>query len=443
MTQSRLWLFRIMAAAISVALVLVLCEMFLRVVYRDAGRTTLGGPGGRDFVYSYSDGKSLRGPLDTGPKVPGVQRLMVMGDSITWGQGVTDWRDTYPVRVLSALNASGPRYDMAVYANPGKEIDGHLSTIAKSIASVSPDIVVYQWYNNDVEISKDGRPRNHRAWRDWGMHDTLRAWSYLYFMLDFALDRSLPGTGRSYAHYLDQDFADGTPGWATFARTFHDWAAYATGYAARTIVMLYPMVPLDQVVELRHRMATLASGQLLSVAPGEMTHATGERATDGSAVSARAGNAAGRLATTPRRVFAHGDYTGSFQLRLDAPAAGPVARVLVTSGDAVAPLASLDVAASAFPAAGRWQSVALPFQIGDPVAADVKLHVEYLGQGGLSVGRIDVPVTYGIEVVDLAPLFEHVNPSSSLFDAHPNAQAHAAIGEALLARIQARSHIEP
>ena len=248
MSRRRVWIFGAATAVLAVALALVVCEVALRVLFRDGGRTTLGGPGGAEFEYLYADGKSLRGPLATGPKAPGVTRLMVMGDSITWGQGVKDWNDTYPMRALRALNANGPRYDLAVYAYPGKEIDTHLATIAKSIAEVAPDIVVYQWYSNDVEISKNARPRSHRAWRTWPLHETLRAWSYLYFTLDFTLDRVVPGDGRGYAQYLEEDYAEGTPGWTAFARTFHDWAAYATGYAQRTIVMLYPMVPLTQVL---------------------------------------------------------------------------------------------------------------------------------------------------------------------------------------------------
>ncbi|MEP7116386.1 MAG: hypothetical protein ABI880_02320 [Acidobacteriota bacterium] len=437
-SRFRVWMFRILSVAVSVAVTLALCEVALRVVFRDGGRTTLGGPGGREFEYTYSDGKSLRGPLATGAKAPGVTRLMVMGDSITWGQGVRDWEQTYPACLLRALNAGGPRYDMAVYAYPGKEIDNHLVTIAKSIAEVSPDIVVYQWFSNDVEISKDGRPRNRRAWRSWRLHDSLRAWSYLYFILDFSLDRALPGSERSYAQYLDQDFGPGTPGWTTFARTFHDWAAHATGYANRTIVMLYPVVPLTQVVDLRHRMAALAAGgQVLSVLPSELAHEIGDLI-GSEAVSAKAGAGPGALATTPRRAFAHGDYTASFQVRLDAAAVGPVARVRAVANNGQTTLASLDVDAAAFPVVGAWHTVALPLAITDRVVEGVTLVVDFLGQGALSVGHIDVPVTYGIEVLDLATPLEHVNTAASLFDAHPNAATHAIMCDALAALILSR-----
>ena len=48
------------------------------------------------------------------------------------------------------------------------EFDLVLTTIGnQTIADVSPDIVVYQWYNNDVELSKSARPVSQRAWRGW------------------------------------------------------------------------------------------------------------------------------------------------------------------------------------------------------------------------------------------------------------------------------------
>lgn len=423
-SRGRTALLLAITALISLVLALAGSEAVLRVVYRDAGRATLGGPGGRDFVYTYvpsaaEPAAELRGPMATGPKAPGVRRLMVQGDSITWGQGVTAWTDTYPARLLATLNAGGPRYDMAVYAYPGKEIDNHLATIAKAIPDVRPDIVVYQWYSNDVEISKAARPTSRRAWRNWSGHTTLRAWSYLYFTLDFALDAFVPASGRTYLQYLEEDFADGTPAWRAFTRTFHSWAAYASGYADRTIVMLYPPVPMTALVELRQRMAALAAGQVLTFEPAEMAHPSGT------------------LAVAPGLRLAHGDYLASLQLRLDAPAQGDVARVTITRGADRAVVATFPVSAAALGSPGTWQTVPLPFRIDEPVASDVTVQVHAIGPGAVSVGRLDVPVHYGIEVLDLEPHLTGMNTAASLFDAHPGAPAHAVMAAVLARAIQA------
>lgn len=438
-SRGRTALLGLLMVLVTIGLAAAAAEGLLRVVYRDGGRRTLGGPGGHPFEYTYFDREhELRGPMATGPKAPGVTRLMVLGDSITWGQGVGEWTDTYPAKLLATLNREQVRYDLAVYARPGKEIDNHLSTTAAAIDQVDPDVVVYQWYSNDVELSKAARPVSQRGWRTWPGHDTLRAWSYLYFGLDFVLDVYLPSPGRTYLQYMEQEYAAGTPGWQAFARAFHEWAAYATAYADRTILMLYPVVPSTALVDLRQRMTALAHGQVLAVGPDQMAHAVGSLVTrDGAqALASPAGTMAGELARTPGVRLAHGDYVATVQLRLDAPAPGAVARVTMTDGAEARELAAVDVAAGAL-TLGAWQPVSIPFAIGGRMSSDVALHVAFSGSGALSVGRAELPVVYGMEVLDLAPRFGTMRTGASLFDAHPNAAAHAVMAEALAALIQA------
>lgn len=438
MSAGRTWqrtaLLVLLMALITVGLATMASEVLLRILYRDGGRRTLGGPGGHEFEYTYLDpAKELRGPAASGAKAPGVSRLMVMGDSITWGQGVTAWTDTYPAKLLDTLNAAGPKYDMAVFARPGKEIDGHVATIASSIADVSPDIVVYQWYNNDVELSKGARPVSTRAWRGWSGHDTLKRWSYLYYVLDFALDVYLPQRGRTYVQYLEEDYAEGTPGWRAFTQAFHTWATYATGYAQRTIMVLYPPVPKTALTDMRRRVTALAEGQTLAVAPAQMTHTIGTLDRSGEGALSAAG-VTGELARTPGVRLAHGAYTATLQLRLDAPAPGPMARVSLTRGADAQEVAALDVAASAL-TQGSWTTVRVPFTLDGAVSSDVSLRVQLAG-GGLSVGRVELPVHYGIEVIDLQPHFGEMTTGASLFDAHPNAAAHAVMAQVLADRIQ-------
>lgn len=437
MSAGRPWqrtaLLVLLMALITVGLATVASEVLLRIVYRDGGRRTLGGPGGHEFEYTYLDAaKELRGPAASGAKAPGVSRLMVMGDSITWGQGVAAWTDTYPAKLLDTLNAAGPRYDMAVFARPGKEIDGHVATIASSIADVQPDIVVYQWYNNDVELSKGARPVSQRAWRGWSGHETLKRWSYLYFVLDFAFDVYLPQRGRTYVQYLEEDYAEGTPGWRAFTQAFHTWATYATGYANRTIVMLYPPVPKTALTDLRRRVTALAEGQTLAVTPAQMRHAIGAIDASGEGALSAAG-VTGELARTPGVRLAHGAYTASLQLRLDAPGPGTIARVSVTRGADAQEVAGLDVAAAAL-TQGSWTTVRVPFTLDGAVSSDVSLRVQ-LVSGGLAVGRVELPVRYGVEVIDLQPHFGEMTTGASLFDAHPNAAAHAVMAQVLAEQI--------
>jgi hypothetical protein len=433
-SAGRTALLSLLMLLVTLGLAAAASEILLRVVYRDGGRRTLGGPGGRPFEYTYYDAaQALRWPNASGPKAPGVTRLMIMGDSITWGQGVTEWTDTYPARLLQRLNAAGTRYDMAVFARPGKEIDGHASTIAAVVADVDPDVVVYQWYSNDVEIEKRGRPVSRRPWRSWPGVETLTSWSYLVFSLDFALDLYLPQRGPSYLQYMEDTFAAGTPGWLAYTRAFHAWATYATAYASRTIMLLYPPVPKTALADLRQRVATLADGQVLEVAPPQFTRGIGTLTPDGL-LGVGAGPA-GEVGRTPGAALAHGDYTATVQVRLDEPATGVVARLVIGRGDDGRPVAAHDLAASAL-TPGAWTRVPVPFTLDGHVSPDVTLRIESTGAAPFSVGRVELPVRYGVEVVDLEPIFGTMNTSASRFDAHPNAAAHAVIADVLATRLQ-------
>lgn len=435
-SPARTALLGLLTLGITVGLALAASEILLRLVYRDGGRRTLNGPGGHPFEHTFADEtRQLRGPMAAGPKAPGVSRLLVLGDSITWGQGVTNWTDTYPARLLAALNAGGVQYDMAVYARPGKEIDGHAATIAEAAPALRPDIVVYQWYNNDVELSKAGRPVSQRAWRSWAGHDTLKAWSYLYYALDFAFDAFLPPTGRTYLQYLEADYAPGTPGWQAFAGTFHTWAAYATGYASRTILMLYPPVPDTALQELRQRVTALAGGQTFTVPAAQMTHEVGTLGSGDTGLAAPAGTA-GLLARTPGLPLAHGAYEVTVRMRLAGEASGDVARVTITTGQDATPAATQAVGAKAL-GDGAWTGIRVPFHLDAPVTTDVAVQVESTGAGAVAVAQAQLSVGYGIEVIDLAPHLAGMKTSASLFDAHPNAEAHRVMADVLRRRIQA------
>ena len=72
----------------SLTVALVIVESALRIVYRDNGRTTYNGPGSQRFSYTFppwSSAGDTRGPRADNPKPPGVIRILVQGDSITWG----------------------------------------------------------------------------------------------------------------------------------------------------------------------------------------------------------------------------------------------------------------------------------------------------------------------------------------------------------------------
>ena len=431
-TRPRTLFLATLALGVSLTLGAAVCEGLLRLLFRDGGRTTFMGPGGHAFEYTYAAPGQLRSPMESGPKAPGVRRILVQGDSITWGDGVREWTDTYPIRLLDRINGPGHWYDMAVHAYDGKEIDNHLATIAGAIERTDPDIVVYQWFINDVEINRALRPQHERSWRTWPWHDDLQAKSFLCYVLDFAADKFLPVPGRSYLTYLEQDYAPGTPGWTLYARTFHAWAEHAIAYADRTILMLYPPVPVDALKDLRSRAATLAAGQVMAFGPNELQHPAGyvDAGQGGAEIVAKAG-VMGDMAVTRAIVLAHGDYTAAVHLQSVSPNDGEPAHVTITVGnDRVA-----DTTLSNLPDNHDWQTIEVPFRVEPKLAGDVRVHVTG-GDAAIAVDRIELPVHYGIEVLDLAPRLRGMHTATSYFDAHPSAATHAAMADALAMQIR-------
>lgn len=82
-----------------------------------------------------------------------------------------------------------------------------------------------------------------------------------------------------------------------------------------------------------------------------------------------------------------------------------------------------------------WHTIAVPFHVDQKLSGDVRVHVTS-GGAPVAVDRIDLPVHYGIEVVDMAPRLRGMHTAVSYFDAHPNAATHDAIADALAAQIR-------
>ena len=108
---ARRWAVRAVLVFGSLAVALVGAEITLRIVYRDNGRTTSGGPGGAKFAYTFprwSTDYRVRGPNADAAKAPRTTRVLIQSDSITWGQGVADGTLLYPSRLLASYEKSAP-----------------------------------------------------------------------------------------------------------------------------------------------------------------------------------------------------------------------------------------------------------------------------------------------------------------------------------------------
>lgn len=232
-------------------------EAFLRLAYSDGlSFSSHGGPMvarfERDFVFNRYDGPS-RGPEVSGPKAHDEIRLLIQGDSITWGQGVKDEQSLYSARLLARLRADGDRVSAAVLAEPGREIDGHLEQLRKWGQEIEPDLIIYQWFINDIELDKTERPERHPVWHELFFHGFLANRSYLWFLSDYRLGLLDPERPQPYEAYMVEQFADGSIEWQRFEEQFRAWAHAAKRLTPHVLVMLYPELrPSDMVFPAFH-----------------------------------------------------------------------------------------------------------------------------------------------------------------------------------------------
>lgn len=221
-------------------------EAFLRVVFFNGASFTNGsGPINQRFRQVYSPGDRFRShhPDTLGPKRPGQIRLMIQGDSITWGQGIKDERAVWPSVLLNALNAmTRGRFEMVVLARGDREIDGHLRALQEFGRAVEPDVIIYEWHPNDMELTKSLRPVVKRqVWTTLFFHELFVKTSYAWWFLHNALLNVLWRVPPTYPEYLEQTFAPGTLGWQRFETLFRAWLQAAHHLTPRVIALLYPM----------------------------------------------------------------------------------------------------------------------------------------------------------------------------------------------------------
>jgi hypothetical protein len=424
-----------LAVLIAAALFLSTGEAALRLLYRDAGRRTLGGPGGRSFEHLTIGREQLRGRRDTGPHRDGVPRLMVIGDSITYGQGVRDWHDTWPEVLVSTLEAEGKPHELAVFAEPGRDIPKHLEELERWGPVVKPDVLIYQWYVNDIEVVSH-RPDRTQRWQRWPGHDWLRRTSYLYYFLDYRASELAPPPDRTYVEYIVQDFRPGTAEWSEFERHFHAFAVRAAALALRRILMLYPQVPYRDrypLQPLHEAMTTLAGAHTLSIPPVVWLRSGGALDADPAApwklaLRIPAANA-GQVADTQDYVLAPGRTDAEVVLRAAdlAEATASVGSLQVLDAATGAIVATHDLTATG--GVRGYQTVTVPLTSEGPDVRRVRFRVTSSGRTAWSLGGIGLAVDYGFDVLDLAEPLNRFNTHASLFDAHPNEAAHRVMAE--------------
>lgn len=216
--DKRLWLMRggsLLAVVLAIVVLLFLFEFFVRWFYRDALSTSHG----RDYFYYRSypllrtekNNFRFRG-RDIQARSDATYRVVVMGDSLAWGQGIFPYTDRFPELSEKIFRERYPETAIEVMnlGVQGSNLRAHLRLLP-FVLELDPDFVLYQWYVNDMEDYVDIKqfiaitliPKY--TWHAWAMDH-----SAAYILLYRAWNQLRTGLGlqKSYTAYLAEKLRD-------------------------------------------------------------------------------------------------------------------------------------------------------------------------------------------------------------------------------------------
>lgn len=136
--------------------------------------------------------QGLRGPERARPKPPGLRRVLVLGDSVAFGLGLAEDRDTFPARLERALAARGAASECLNAGVCGWSTRQERLFLEREGEGWQPDLVLVAFVLNDV-TERPGGTAQLAYTRPEGMPGWL-ANSGLYLALhELALRRALAG----------------------------------------------------------------------------------------------------------------------------------------------------------------------------------------------------------------------------------------------------------
>ena len=163
-------------------------------------------------------------------KPPGVQRILMLGDSFTFGWGVAI-ENTVSHRLEATFERDGARVEVI---NAGV---GHYNTVMEveyfltEGRTFDPDVVVLNYFINDAEPVPA-----------YGAAGMLARSSFAYVYLRGRLDvlfRQLAAR-RDWAGYYLGLYADGAPGWVAVERSIDALAEYCRRNGIVLMIVAYP-----------------------------------------------------------------------------------------------------------------------------------------------------------------------------------------------------------
>lgn len=202
-----------MRAALALLVVVVVAtlgvlEVGARWVYAEIGSTADNTSYfARRWQAAHEGGRNSLGFRDREltPKMDRIVRIAVVGDSLTYGQGL-HLEERFTEQVDNAL---GDTVEVFNFGVPGANYDRHLAIMTTAVESAAPDFVILQWYVNDVQPPREQSPRARPL--AGPLHRFVQPYSALYFIANrgFAQIQHdlgwVPSSTDYFARFADPD----------------------------------------------------------------------------------------------------------------------------------------------------------------------------------------------------------------------------------------------
>jgi len=228
---------RVLLSLVSLVIAVLAAEGFARLIYR----TVRSSGDARTFFATRSEPTPLNNlgyrDVDVPPKSPRY-RIVVIGDSITWGVGLSE-EERFSNLLRRFL---GSDYEVFNFGIPGHNLPEHLQTLDPAL-TISPDFILLQLYTNDFEIGDMDRPRA-RPLLPWRAVDRwLLSSSAMYTMLAAQWPRIQENLGllETYEHYMYRYLGDPkSPEAAAGMAMLHQFVARAREAGVPVGTVMFP-----------------------------------------------------------------------------------------------------------------------------------------------------------------------------------------------------------
>jgi len=179
---------------------------------------------------------------------PGVHRVAFVGDSFTYGVGVT-FDDTYPKRVERSLSAlTGEPWEATIFAVPGVNTEQEARMVEDEVLGYAPEILVVGYVLNDAEDESSAERRRAAEWLEAEAERKSDPWWRHSALLRFGFDRihATIENQRRIANHLAL-YEDGAPGFVASTRSLKRIASLCEERRIDLVVLLFPLFanPLD------------------------------------------------------------------------------------------------------------------------------------------------------------------------------------------------------